>query len=29
MTLVMKSEIHEIELVAMMVPHNDIGDESS
>jgi hypothetical protein len=29
MTLVMKSEIHGIELVAMMVAHNDVGDESS
>jgi hypothetical protein len=29
MTLMMKSEIHEIELVAMMIAHNDIGDESS
>jgi hypothetical protein len=26
---VMKSEIHEIELVAKMVARNDIGDESS
>jgi hypothetical protein len=27
--VVMKSEIHEIELVAKMVARNDIGDESS
>jgi hypothetical protein len=26
---VMKSEIHEIELVVKMVARNDIGDESS
>jgi hypothetical protein len=27
--IVMKSEIHEIELVARMVSQNDVGDESS
>jgi hypothetical protein len=27
--VVMKSEIHEIELVARMVARNDVGDESS